>query len=468
MSTCSYKPWPLRKPTTATPLLMQSAGCSVPAQELGICLPGVCTFGLLPQSAPSGSRFLLTSIYSHELQITPEQGPSWHLWLSRWALHQCPHGWALTMPLHAYMEGAARFMSPSPSRAVRLSSHLLRSASAHLGILTYTLPGIPMPRHRPWKHTQPRQILLRYPGAEKLHLPRQSPLDSVRHWHFPPMGRAHYRPDGTRRRTSGELAGRAKKKAQREAQAQAAAAAAAPSGEAEQDAGANEVHLEEPACDEEELVEIEVEVAEEEEASPVRQRPRVHLRPAPKWGAARSASPHGEPRARRHVSRSRSRHRTELSAGRLFALSKALTRLLRHKAEEEGLPLRPDGLFCLDAVVRTREMRQQRATSAELLQVTYQDEKQRFTIRRLDGVQYIRAAQGHSQYVSKEHLMQRVRRKDLPPYLYHGTRAWNYESIARRGLLAGGPSGRRTDIHLVEHLPNSGRKGGPIASWRSK
>ncbi|CAE7279329.1 tRNA 2'-phosphotransferase 1 [Symbiodinium microadriaticum] len=237
------------------------------------------------------------------------------------------------------------------------------------------------------------------------------------------MGRAHYRPDGTRRRTSGELAGRAKKKAQREAQAQAAAAAAAPSGEAEQDAGANEVHLEEPACDEEELVEIEVEVAEEEEASPVRQRPRVHLR-------------------------------------RLFALSKALTRLLRHKAEEEGLPLRPDGLFCLDAVVRTREMRQQRATSAELLQVTYQDEKQRFTIRRLDGVQYIRAAQGHSQYVSKEHLMQRVRRKDLPPYLYHGTRAWNYESIARRGLLAGGPSGRRTDIHLVEHLPNSGRKGG--------
>ena len=79
------------------------------------------------------------------------------------------------------------------------------------------------------------------------------------------MGRAHYRPDGTRRRTSGELAARAKKKAQREAQA--AAAAAAPPGEAEQDAGADDVHLEEPARDEEELVEIEAEVAEEVEAS---------------------------------------------------------------------------------------------------------------------------------------------------------------------------------------------------------
>ncbi|OLP78050.1 hypothetical protein AK812_SmicGene41810 [Symbiodinium microadriaticum] len=54
--------------------------------------------------------------------------------------------------------------------------------------------------------------------------------------------------------------------------------------------------------------------------------------------------------------------------GQLFALSKALTRLLRHNAAAEGLPLRPDGLFCLDDVVRTREMRQQRATSAELLQ----------------------------------------------------------------------------------------------------
>ncbi|OLQ12718.1 hypothetical protein AK812_SmicGene3312 [Symbiodinium microadriaticum] len=139
------------------------------------------------------------------------------------------------------------------------------------------------------------------------------------------MGRAHYRPDGTRRRTSGELAARAKKKAQREAQA--AAAAAAPPGEAEQDAGADDVHLEEPARDEEELVEIEAEVAEEVEAS-------------------KGAPP----------------------AGRLFALSKALTRLLRHKAAAEGLPLRPDGLFCLDDVVRTREMRQQRATSAEILQ----------------------------------------------------------------------------------------------------
>ena len=115
------------------------------------------------------------------------------------------------------------------------------------------------------------------------------------------MGRAHYRPDGTRRRTSGELAARAKKKAQREAQA-AAAAAAALSGEAEQDAGANDVHLAAPVeeaepdfvwpdrrgddDEEQEEVEIEVEVEAEEEEPQVRRRPQVKLRPAPKWGAA--------------------------------------------------------------------------------------------------------------------------------------------------------------------------------------
>ena len=154
-------------------VLGQSAGCSVSAQALGICMPGVCAFGLLPQSAPSGSRLLFASIYSQELHVTPEQGPSRRLWLSRWALRNWPHSWALTMQLHAYMGGAARFMSPS--RAVRRSCHLLHSASAHFGIITFTLPGMPGTRHHPWKHTQPCQILLRYPGADYLQLPRPSP-----------------------------------------------------------------------------------------------------------------------------------------------------------------------------------------------------------------------------------------------------------------------------------------------------
>ena len=174
-------------------------------------------------------------------------------------------------------------------------------------------------------------------------------------------------------------------------------------------------------CGQEEEVEIEVEVEEAAEASPVHHRPKARLRPAPKWGAD-SPEDRAGPRARaRHRereydSRSRSPRHMELSAERIFGLSKALTRLLRHKAEAEGLHLRPDGYFCLDDLVQTREMRLQRAQPAELIYVVRQDEKQRYTLRYFDGAPYLRAAQGHSQYVSKEHLMQRMRRRDLPPY----------------------------------------------------
>ena len=164
-------------------------------------------------------------------------------------------------------------------------------------------------------------------------------------------------------------------------------------------------------------MEIEAEVAEAVEASPVRQRPRVHLRPAPKWGAvgsARSTSPPGEPRARRHVSRSRSRHRTELSAGRLFALSKAPTRLLRHKAADEGLPLRADGFFSVEAIIRTSEMRALGARSADILQAIHQDAKQRYRLRHF----WVRAVQGHSQSVNKDLVMQRLNSPPRAPSLF--------------------------------------------------
>ena len=154
-----------------------------------------------------------------------------------------------------------------------------------------------------------------------------------------------------------------------------------------------------------------------------------------------------------------------VSSERLFRLSKALTRLLRHKAAEEELPLREDGFFEVEAIVRTREMRSHGARSAEILYAIQQDSKKRYTLRHFDGVPWVRAAQGHSQAVRKDLVMRRLRRRELPPYLYHGTRSRNCRSILRGGLLAGGPSGCRTDIHLVEHLPDSGQR--VLSGWRS-
>ncbi|CAE7336498.1 unnamed protein product, partial [Symbiodinium sp. KB8] len=151
------------------------------------------------------------------------------------------------------------------------------------------------------------------------------------------MGRAHYRPDGTRRRTSGELAARAKKKARREQEAAAAAAAAsaaarpaAPPEEAEPDLIWPDQKDGEDV--EEEEVEIEVEVEAEVEEPPVYHRPKVRLRPALVTTLDR-----------------------ELDGEIVRGLP-----VVWHKAVEEGLPLREDGFF--------------------------EDAKKRYTLRHFDGV----------------------------------------------------------------------------------
>ena len=177
------------------------------------------------KSALSGCRLLPTGICSHELPVTPGQEPFQRLWFSRSTLHEWDHSWDLTLQLSVCLEDAVWFMCLS--RVVCLQSHLLYPASTSLGILVSTLQGVHAARHHTRKYTQPCHILLKYPGAGKLQLPRPSHLDPARLRHPPPMGRAHYRPDGARRRTRGELEARAKKKARREQEA--AAAAAAPS-----------------------------------------------------------------------------------------------------------------------------------------------------------------------------------------------------------------------------------------------
>ena len=214
------------------------------------------------------------------------------------------------------------------------------------------------------------------------------------------MGRAHYRPDGTRRRTRGELEARAKKKAKREREAAEAAE------RAEENAAAVAAPLEgaEPGPDparrereeeEEEKIEVEIEVAEEEaiEELPVR-RPLARLRPAPKWGAASDRVPDRD--------RSRSPRRMAISSDRLFRLSKTLTSLLRHRATAEGLPLREDGFFEVGAITRTRAMRSHGASSAEVLYAVQHDAKRRYTLQYYNGIPWIRAAQGHSQAVRKD------------------------------------------------------------------
>ena len=57
----------------------------------------------------------------------------------------------------------------------------------------------------------------------------------------------------------------------------------------------------------------------------------------------------------------------------------------------------------------------------------------------------------------KDLIQNRLSQDELPITLYHGTYSSCYRSIASNGLLAGGPHKSRTDIHLIQQLPGTGK-----------
>ena len=161
------------------------------------------------------------------------------------------------------------------------------------------------------------------------------------------------------------------------------------------------------------------------------------------------------------VRRNRSRpvspdYRTNLSHDRRKLISKALTDVLRHKADRYGLAIRPDGYFDLEAVLSTGKFRREHVLRREVLQVVQESDKQRFEIGYINDKEMIRATQGHSLQVDKDLIQNRLSQDELPITLYHGTYSSCYRSIARNGLMAGGPHRSRTDIHLIQTLPGTG------------
>ena len=119
--------------------------------------------------------------------------------------------------------------------------------------------------------------------------------------------------------------------------------------------------------------------------------------------------------------------------------SKLLSFLLRHKPEAKQLTLDKEGWcsivqLCVNAGF----------TTAELSQIEAEDEKNRYSIREINGVSCIRANQGHS--TSAVNL---VFKKAVPPtVLYHGADASVISQILKQGLL---PMARH-HVHLSDNL----------------
>ena len=130
----------------------------------------------------------------------------------------------------------------------------------------------------------------------------------------------------------------------------------------------------------------------------------------------------------------------------LVSLSKRMSLALRHDPARFGLTLDAAGWVAVD-----RFLAALRIGRPELDAVVAGSDKQRFAVDRgADGVERIRANQGHSVPVDLGLAPQAP-----PPLLYHGTGAAAIESIRATGLHRGG----RHHVHLSADTATARRVG---------
>jgi len=128
----------------------------------------------------------------------------------------------------------------------------------------------------------------------------------------------------------------------------------------------------------------------------------------------------------------------------MIRLSKRLSLVLRHRPETAGLTLDANGWVPVAEVLAAL-----RISRAELDAVVAGNDKARFAVAAgADGVERIRASQGHSRRVHVD--------LDLPPVeppaiLFHGTPRSNLASILRDGLRPGS----RNHVHLSPDVPTA-------------
>lgn len=118
-------------------------------------------------------------------------------------------------------------------------------------------------------------------------------------------------------------------------------------------------------------------------------------------------------------------------------ISKFLSYVLRHRPDEIGIALDPNGWVSVDALLAASAAHGQTISRDELDYVVEHNSKKRFALSE-DGLR-IRASQGHSTEVDLGYEP-----TDPPDVLYHGTVDRNLAAIRKEGLL----KGKRHHVHL--------------------
>ena len=137
-----------------------------------------------------------------------------------------------------------------------------------------------------------------------------------------------------------------------------------------------------------------------------------------------------------------------MNASREIAISKALSRVLRHEPHEHSLHIQSDGFCLLWRGLRGKPLWNLGCSENDLRYVVTHNDKSRFEIQG----DMIRASQGHScRGIRKDELMAQVTTGTLPEACIHFTYRRLLESIMANALLAGGPNRARNDVHCIPY-----------------
>ncbi|KXL41551.1 MAG: hypothetical protein FE78DRAFT_520316 [Acidomyces sp. 'richmondensis'] len=160
------------------------------------------------------------------------------------------------------------------------------------------------------------------------------------------------------------------------------------------------------------------------------------------------------------------RQRPKEPLPRNVQVSKKLSWLLRHGAQEEGLLLGEGGFANLQDVLNNRKIRSLKVSFDEVRQIVDENDKQRFTMKPVAEAPesangntvpspnasewLIRANQGHSLKIETEGLLTPITGDNQPGTAVHGTSHAAWVRIVASGGLK--PMGRN-HVHFASGLP---------------
>ncbi|KAJ6784429.1 hypothetical protein PWT90_07066 [Aphanocladium album] len=152
------------------------------------------------------------------------------------------------------------------------------------------------------------------------------------------------------------------------------------------------------------------------------------------------------------------------SGGRSSDVSRALSKLLRHQAENAGIELDSEGYASLDKVLQWGPIKSLGVTLADVQDVVATNEKQRFSLKHKTddassstsaGDYLIRANQGHSIKLESASLLVPITAEagNIPARVLHGTYYAFWEPIVESGGLR---VMGRNHIHCSAGTPEEG------------